>query len=81
MFSAGFRNRCSVSVLAGVMALVLAAFCQAQDKGAKGSDDKAAADQGSQTDPLKRPIPEKQKQKNAKALKIELSKTYRKWLD
>jgi len=77
MFSAGFRNRCLVCVLASVMTLVLAAFCQAQNKG----DDKAAVDQGSQTDPLKRPIPEKQKQKNAKALKIELSKTYRKWLD
>ena len=34
-----------------------------------------------QTDPLKRPIPEAQRKKNAKALKIELSKTYRKWLD
>ena len=56
-------------------------FAQAQDKDAKGSDDKAAAAQGSQTDPLKRPIPEKQRKANAKALKIELSKTYRKWLD
>ena len=81
MFSAGFRNRCSVGVLAGVMALVFAAFSQAQDKDAKGSDDKAAAAQGSQTDPLKRPIPEKQRKANAKALKIELSKTYKKWLD
>jgi GWxTD domain-containing protein len=81
MFSAGFRNFCSVGVLAGVVAMVLAAFSQAQDKGAKGSDNKAAAGQGSQTDPLKRPIPEKQRKANAKALKIELSKTYRKWLD
>jgi GWxTD domain-containing protein len=80
MLSAGFRNRCSVGVLAGMMALVFAAFSQAQDKDAKGSDDKAAA-QGSQTDPLKRPIPEKQRKANAKALKIELSKTYKKWLD
>ncbi len=80
MFSAGFRNRCSVGVLAGVMALVFAAFSQAQDKDAKGSDDKASQS-GSQTDPLKRPIPEKQRKANAKALKIELSKTYRKWLD
>ena len=59
-------------------------FCrlsQSQDKEAKGSDDKAAAAQESQTDPLKRPIPEKQRKANAKALKIELSKTYRKWLD
>ncbi len=31
-------------------------------------------------DPLKRDIPEKQKKANAKALKIELSKTYKKWL-
>ena len=81
MFTAGFRNRCSVGVLAGVMALGFAAFAQAQDKEAKGSDDKAAAAQGSQTDPLKRPIPEKQRKANAKALKIELSKTYKKWLD
>ena len=32
-------------------------------------------------DPLKRPTDEKQKKKNAKALKIELSKPYKKWLD
>jgi GWxTD domain-containing protein len=74
MFSAGFRNRCSVGVLAGVMALGLASVSQAQDKDAKGSE-------GTQTDPLKRQIPEKQRKANAKALKIELSKTYRKWLD
>jgi len=74
MFSAGFRNRCSVGVLAGMMALGFATVSQAQDKDAKGSE-------GSQTDPLKRPIPEKQRKANAKALKIELSKTYRKWLD
>jgi GWxTD domain-containing protein len=81
MFSAGFRNRCSVGVLAGVMAVVFAGFSQAQDKDAKGSDDKESSSPGSQTDPLKRPIPEKQRKANAKALKIELSKTYRKWLD
>ena len=32
-------------------------------------------------DPLQRPANEKQKKKNEKALKIELSKTYKKWLD
>ena len=32
-------------------------------------------------DPLKRPTDEKTKKKNAKALKIELSKPYKKWLD
>jgi GWxTD domain-containing protein len=74
MFSAGFRNRCSASVLAGVIALGFPAASLAQDKDAKGSE-------ASQTDPLKRPVPEKQRKANAKALKIELSKTYRKWLD
>ena len=36
---------------------------------------------GQAVDPLKRPISEKQKKENAKALKQELSKTYKKWLD
>src|SRR5271157_6425487 len=78
MFSAGLRNRCSAGLLAGVMALGFAAVSEAQDKDAKGTNDTGAP---SQTDPLKRPIPEKQRKANAKALKIELSKTYRKWLD
>ena len=73
MFSAGLRNRCSAGVLAGVMALGFTVVSRAQDKDAKGSE--------SQTDPLKRSIPEKQRKANAKALKIELSKTYKKWLD
>jgi GWxTD domain-containing protein len=82
MFSASFRNRCLIGVLAGVMALDFAAVAAlAQDKDAKGSDDKGAAAQGSQIDPLKRPVPEKQRKANAKALRQELSKTYRKWLD
>jgi len=81
MFSAGFRNRCLVGVLAGVMALGFAALSHAQDKDTKGSDEKGVAAQGSQTDPLKRQIPEKQRKANAKALRQELSKTYRKWLD
>jgi len=37
--------------------------------------------QDQQTDPLRRPISEKQKKENAKSLKQELSKTYKKWLD
>src|ERR1700676_4565975 len=82
MFSASFQNRCLIGVLAGVMAPGFAAVAAlAQDKDAKGSDDKGAAAQGSQIDPLKRPVPEKQRRANAKALRQELSKTYRKWLD
>jgi GWxTD domain-containing protein len=61
----------------------LACFRQVQAQDAKVSDvNNTSAAQGSQTtDPLTRPIPEEQRKKNAKALKIELSKTYRKWLD
>jgi len=36
---------------------------------------------GSQVDPLKRPLTEKQKKANSKALKQELSATYKKWLN
>jgi len=53
---------------------------------AVAQQDKSAADQGTsdksqETDPLKRPINEKQKKQNAKSLKIELSKQDKKWLD
>ncbi len=84
MFSASLRNRWSVVVLAGAMALSFTAISPAQnqpapDKNANGSG--TATAQGAPVDPLKRPIPDKQRKANAKALKIELSKTYRKWLD
>ncbi|MFZ1917837.1 MAG: GWxTD domain-containing protein [Terriglobales bacterium] len=82
LFSSGSLIRWSVGVLVGAFALGLPVVSPAQDKNA---DAKAAITQTStpdnQTDPLKRPLPEKQKKANAKALKIELSKTYRKWLD
>lgn len=80
MFSTGFRNRCCISFLAGSMMLGCGVL-QAQEKDTKSSNESGAAAQGSQVDPLKRPVPEKQRKANAKALKIELSKTYRKWLD
>ena len=41
----------------------------------------ASADTQPNQDPLKRPLTEKQKKENQKALKGELSKTYKKWLD
>ena len=64
-------------ILAGVIALGLCPVSRvlADDKPATQSkDDK------NQVDPLKRPIPEAQKKANARALKQELSKTYKKWL-
>ncbi|MGA2967253.1 MAG: GWxTD domain-containing protein, partial [Terriglobales bacterium] len=81
MFFTGCRTRFSVALLMGVLALGSAAVSQAQDKDAKRSDDNGASAQGSQTDPLKRPISDKQRKTNAKELKKELGKTYRKWLD
>ena len=41
----------------------------------------ASADTQTNQDPLKRPLTDKQKKENQKALKGELSKTYKKWLD
>ena len=41
----------------------------------------ASADTQPNQDPLKRPLTDKQKKENQKALKGELSKTYKKWLD
>jgi len=81
MFSTGFRNRFFVAALVSALSFGCVSFSEAQDKDAQASDSKGSTAQGSQTDPLKRPVPEKQRKANAKALKIELSKTYRKWLD
>jgi hypothetical protein len=81
MLSTGFRDRCFIGALAAAFFFGLVNVSAAQDKDAQGSDNKANPAQSSQTDPLKRQIPEKQRKANAKALKVELSKTYRKWLD
>ncbi len=51
----------------------------AQDANSKASAQAPA--NSTETDPLKRPLTEKQKQENAKALRKELGKTYKKWLD
>ena len=86
MFVSDFRNRWSIGTLAVVILLGLGASrTQGQekdDKDSKGAASPAATapTEGNSTDPLKRPIPEKQKKANAKALKVELSKTYKKWL-
>ena len=47
----------------------------------KDKEDDQATAQADQQDPLKRPLSSDQKKKNAKGLKQELSKTYKKWLD
>ncbi|HEX9111412.1 MAG TPA: GWxTD domain-containing protein [Terriglobales bacterium] len=57
-----------------------AIFARDQDKRDSG-DQAAAAAEACKADPLKCPISEKQKKKNAQSLRKELSKTYKKWLD
>jgi len=81
MFQAGLRRwLLSSFLLLPLLGLGLSAT--AQQEGQKGSSDQAApAPPPGQADPLKRPISDKQKKENAKALKQELSKTYKKWLD
>jgi GWxTD domain-containing protein len=73
-----FRRLLFVPCFAVILCLIGPAYGQ-DDKGK--SSDQTSAGQGDQTDPLKRPLGEEQKKKNAKGLKIELSKTYKKWLD
>jgi GWxTD domain-containing protein len=52
------------------------------DQAAKGTDASAPGQTGNQqVDPLKRPQTEKQKKASSKALKQELSSTYKKWLN
>jgi GWxTD domain-containing protein len=81
MFSAGFRKGFLGFLAVGALVLGFDAVSLAQDK-KKNSDDQAGASgQGSQTDPLKRPISEKQKKANQKSLHRELSKEDKRWLD
>jgi GWxTD domain-containing protein len=83
MFRAGSGYRLvSISLVASLFAL--GSFAIAQDVNADGGQGVSTSPQGQgnqQADPLKRPVGEKQKKENAKSLKQELSKTYKKWLD
>ena len=73
--------------VAGITLVVLLAVGGfAQNSSPTNSDTSKAATAGGQpaaqeTDPLKRPLTEKQKKENARALQKEISKTYKKWLD
>jgi len=85
MFQVGLRRYLLFCVL--LLSLIgIGGSAVAQQEGMKGSGDQAApasspGKAGQEADPLRRPISEKQKKENAKALKQELSKTYKKWLD
>ncbi|HXR15693.1 MAG TPA: GWxTD domain-containing protein [Terriglobales bacterium] len=84
MFQVGLR-RCllSWSLVLFFLGLGGSAFAQQDSKQTNSSQASPASTpaQGQSDDPLKRPISDKQKKENAKALKQELSKTYKKWLD
>ena len=78
MFSVGFR-RCSLAILmvGAVLGLGSIAFAQEKDK----SEADAQASPDGQTDPLKRPLSQKEKKKNSKSLRAELSHRDKIWLD
>src|SRR3954470_11309640 len=73
------RNLVFLSVFVASVLLWLPAF--AQDQAKPADTPKAAPAKPQDADPLKRPIMEEQKKRNEKALKTELGKTYKKWLD
>ena len=85
MSRVGFLKRLFTLLVLPALILAMVSFASAQEE--KTDPTQASADTASQekstpeADPLKRPLTEKQKKQNSKSLKIELSKTYKKWLD
>src|SRR3954471_9357718 len=82
---ASFQTFLRVLIIGSLSVLPSNAVAQDQPKDQPQSnpDQKTAEKTGPQdaVDPLKRPTDDKQRKKNAKALKQELSKPYKKWLD
>jgi len=85
MYQVGVRQRLFFTfLLVPLMGLGTAVSAQEGKSDNSNSQPAAAASPGqgsTTTDPLKRPVSEKQRRENAKSLKQELSKEYRKWLD
>jgi len=92
MFRLSFHRILQIALVSVVGFMASAAVAQDQPKDQPKdepqanpqSTDKAATAQAQPpdtADPLKRPTDEKQRKKNARALKQELSKPYKKWLD
>jgi GWxTD domain-containing protein len=85
MSRVGFLYRIFVIFVLPVFVLGLVSFAAAQE-GKSDTPDQAGSsvsqEQGvKEVDPLQRPLSDKQKKQNAKSLKVELGKTYKKWLD
>jgi GWxTD domain-containing protein len=81
MFQVGLQRFSSFLLFLFLFGLGLSAVAQQDAKPADGDQAAPAAVPAQTGDPLKRPLTDKQKKENAKALKQELSKTYKKWLD
>ncbi len=72
-----------VSLLLGLGTTVIAQEAKA-DNNTSNEQDASKSSVGQETkqiDPLKRPLNDKQRKENAKSLRQELGKTYKKWLD
>jgi GWxTD domain-containing protein len=81
MLSAGFRRRFLGVLIIGV-SIGLGGTSFGQDKAKDDADAQAAPPgQDGQTDPLKRPLSQKQKKQNSKSLRQELSRRDKVWLD
>jgi len=84
MFQVGLRRCLSYSILwLSFLTVGMPAVAQddAKPSGAQASPGNPQGQQNQPADPLKRSISDKQKKENAKSLKVELGKTYKKWLD
>jgi GWxTD domain-containing protein len=86
MSRVSFLKRLFAVFVLPVFILAVVSFASAQegkaDVAAPAADAASSPDKASpDVDPLKRPLTDKQKKQNSKSLKIELSKTYKMWLD
>ena len=82
----GFLKRLFAVFVLPALILAIVSFASAQegkaDAAAPAAEATSPQEKSSpEADPLKRPLTDKQKKQNSKSLKIELSKTYKKWLD
>ncbi len=77
MVQSGLRSWVSLILLSSLGLMASAGAQDAKPISADSTPSQATSD----TDPLKRPLTDKQKKENAKSLKQELSRTYKKWLN
>ena len=77
-----FSFRFSALIL-GLFLFAAPVWAQSSDNNSKAqdSDKKQVKSKQDEVVPLKRPLTQKQKERNSKALKIEIGQTYKKWLN